>query len=404
MGLTSGAFEFVMLAIGVAGIAGVVWIWPRLAGRRIYHLAARLLLLVVSEVLVIAAFLVVLNSYFSFYGSWSQLLGSGSTPVIGTVSSGGQNAPLLTISRAEPGPLPGGQVQTLPSLPAVAAGLHGLDLVGLNRGSGSRGLAQTGELLEINLTGPYTGISVSGDFVYLPPQYFQPAYAHARFPAVLVLTGYPGSAWSIVKRLLVPSESAALVAAKKATPAVYVMMNASVAMPRDTECTNIPAGPQVLTFFTRDVPTVIERMFRVAAGGASWGALGYSTGGFCAVKMAMMAPGQFSLAVSLAGYYQALVDHTTGNLYGGSLGYRDENSPDWRLQHLPAPPVSVLVASSVLGERSYRPTLAFLRLVRPPMRAYSLFLPQGGHNFTTWDRELPQSLEWLSARLRPALS
>ena len=33
----------------------------------------------------------------------------------------------------------------------------------------------------------------------------------------------------------------------------------------------------------------------------------------------------------------------------------------------------------------------------------SLFLPQGGHNFTTWNRELPQSLEWLSARLQPAI-
>jgi enterochelin esterase-like enzyme len=403
MGLTSGAFQIIMLAVAVAGMAGVVWIWPRLAGRRVCHLAARLLLLVVSEVLVIAAFLVVLNSYFSFYGSWSQLFGSGTTPVVGTAGSGGWHAPLLTVSRAEPGPLPGAQVQTLPSLPA-AAGSHGLDLVGLNHAGGRRTLAQTGELLGISLDGPYTGISVSGDFVYLPPQYFQPAYAHADFPAVLVLTGYPGSAWSIVKRLMVPSEAARLVLAGKATPAVYVMMNASVAMPRDTECTNIPAGPQVETFFTRDVPAVIERMFRVASGGASWGVLGYSTGGYCAVKMAMLAPGQYSQAVSLAGYYQALEDHTTGDLYGGSLGYREENSPDWRLQHLPAPPVSVLVTSSVLGERSYRPTLAFLRLVRPPMRAYSLFLPQGGHNFTTWDRELPQALEWLSARLRPALS
>ena len=116
----------------------------------------------------------------------------------------------------------------------------------------------------------------------------------------------------------------------------------------------------------------------------------------------MMDPGQFSLAVSLAGYYTALEDDTTGNLYGSSDGYRSLNSPDWRLTHLPAPPVSVLVASSKIGEKTYPGTLQFLKLVKPPMRAYSLFLPQGGHNFVTWGRELPQSLEWLSARLRPA--
>ena len=53
---------------------------------------------------------------------------------------------------------------------------------------------------------------------------------------------------------------------------------------------------------------------------------------------------------------------------------------------MPAPPVSVLVASSKIGEKTYPGTLKFLSLVRPPMRAYSLFLPQGGHNFTTWNR------------------
>ena len=37
--------------------------------------------------------------------------------------------------------------------------------------------------------------------------------------------------------------------------------------------------------------------------------------------------------------------------------------------------------------------------IHPPMRGYSLIIPQGGHNFRTWDRELPPSLEWLSRRL-----
>jgi S-formylglutathione hydrolase FrmB len=36
------------------------------------------------------------------------------------------------------------------------------------------------------------------------------------------------------------------------------------------------------------------------------------------------------------------------------------------------------------------------------MHGYSLFLPQGGHNYGTWDRELPQCLEWLNQRLPAA--
>ena len=399
MGLTSGFFEIVMFVLAFAGIGAVVWLWPRAAGRRVWHIGSRAGLLAVSELLVIAAFLVSLNSYFSFYTSWSQLVGSGQAPIVGTARTARSHAPILMITRAEPAPAPGAAVHNLPSRPAVAAGPNA-DLIGLNRRP-RKNLAQTGELLAISVNGPHTGIAVTGDYVYLPPQYFQRAYAHSRFPAVLALTGYPGASWSIVKRLRLPAEAEAL--GSKVKPAVYVMMNASVAMPRDTECTDVPGGPQVETFFAVDVPAAIEHAFRVSAGPRSWAALGYSTGGYCAAKIAMMYPAQFSLAVSLAGYYQALQDGTTGNLYGGSIGSRDENSPDWRLQHLPAPPVSVLVASSRIGEKTYPGTLQFLRLVRPPMRAYSLFLAQGGHNFATWGRELPQALEWLSTRLRPAV-
>ncbi len=402
MGLTSGAFGVLMFALAVAGIAAAVWLWPRVAGRRFWHLGARVGMIIGSEVLVIAAFLVLLNGYFSFYASWSQLLGSGTTLSTGTAKSASAQGPPVSVVKAEPLPSPGSPMRTVPSLPAVAAGPHAIELVGLKSGGG-RKLAETGELLGVTINGAHTGIAESSDYVYLPPQYFQPAYAHAKFPAVLVLTGYPGSSWSIVKRLKLPATYTTLAAQHKVRPAIYVMMNVSVAMPRDTECTNVPAGPQVQTFFSQDVPDAIERTFRVESGPSAWGVLGYSTGGYCAVKFAMMDPGQFSLAVSLAGYYTALEDDTTGNLYGSSDGYRSLNSPDWRLTHLPAPPVSVLVASSKIGEKTYPGTLQFLKLVKPPMRAYSLFLPQGGHNFVTWGRELPQSLEWLSARLRPAI-
>ena len=253
------------------------------------------------------------------------------------------------------------------------------------------------------MRGERTGISVSRDYIYLPPQYFQRAYAHARFPVVLALTGYPNDTWSIVKRLALPATAARMVAAKKIKPAIYLMMNVSPALPRDTECTNVPAGLQVFSFFAVDVPQAMEQMFRVQAGRSGWATLGYSTGGYCAAKLAMLDPGQFGNAVSMAGYYSAIQDQTTGDLYGGSAGYQNENNLNWRLEHLPAPPVSVLVTSSRVGERSLPGTLAFLQLIHPPMHGYSLILPQGGHNYRTWDRQLPQSLQWLSKRLTPAV-
>ena len=390
-----------MFILAAAGIVGLIWFWPRAARQRPLTMLARVGLIGVSQLLVIAAFLVYLNSYYGFYASWSQLLGSGTTPVVRVAKAAGPSQASVLVTGAEPAPVPGGSAQTVTTHMPVAAGRGVTNLAG--QVGGKNGLQQTGELLQVDITGERSGIAVTKDFVYLPPQYFQPAYAHDRFPAVLALTGYPGSSWSIVSRLKLPAEQAALVRSGKAKPAVLLMMNASVAMPRDTECTDIPAGLQTETFFAQDVPAAIERAFRVQDGPGGWAALGYSTGGYCAVKLAMMNPRQFGYAVSLAGYYQALMDQTTGDLYGGSVGYRDENNMDWRLRNLPAPPVSVLVTSSKVGERTYGGTLRFVSLVKPPMQVYTLYLAQGGHNFATWGRELPQALAWLSARLTPAV-
>jgi enterochelin esterase-like enzyme len=224
-----------------------------------------------------------------------------------------------------------------------------------------------------------------------------------RFPVVLALTGYPNATWSIVRWLRLPATAARLVASGKIRPAVYVMMNVSVALPRDTECTNVPEGPQAETFLAQDVPQAVDQTFRVQTGSKGWAVLGYSTGGYCAAKLAMMNPYQFRAAVSLAGYYAAGPDFITGNLYGGSTAFQNENNLDWRLAHLPAPPVSVLVTSSQVGESDLADTLTFLHLIHPPMRGYSLILAQGGHNYGTWVRQLPQSLEWLNQRLSPAV-
>jgi len=400
MGLTSGSFLILMICLAVAGLLVTVALWPDVAGRKLWHIPARIGMIALSEALVIATFLVALNGYFAFYTSWSQLLGSGSSRVTGTVGGAGSGGPLLTITSAEPGPAPGSGVAPQHTISAVASGPHGIEVAGLVHGN-RRGLAQNGELLRISIDGPHSGIDETGDDVYLPPEYFQPAYAHSKFPVVLALSGYPGNGWSLVKDLGIPGEVAKLAAEHKVRPAVYVMMGANVAEPRDTECINIPGSLQVATFFAQDVPEVIEHWFRVQADPSGWATIGYSTGAYCAVKLTMMYPWRFRYAVALAGYYEAFQSSTTGDLYGGSAGYEALNSPDWRLTHLPIPAVSVLVCSSK-GEFTYRGTLKFLRLVRPPMRAYSLLLPTGGHNFGTWQRELPETLKWMSAMLTPA--
>jgi enterochelin esterase-like enzyme len=404
MGLTSGVLLWLLITAAAGLIGCTVWLWPRLARQHVAHIAARLGLITLTQALVIAATLASLNDSLAFFGSWSALLGTGTPAQVTTSSSAARQA--ARQAAVQPIQITGSSLGTvfrggsaLPSDRTRLAGWQAGGSPGLRPGGAA---AAQGAVLRVTIRGLYTGITGSGDYVYLPPQYFQPAYAAARFPVLLAFTGYPNETINLMKLLTLPVIAARLTARGRITPAIYVMVNPSVALPRDTECTNVPAGLQVATFFGRDVPLAVERTFRAQSGRSGWATIGYSTGAYCAAKLAMLYPGQFSAAVSLSGYYLAARDRTTGDLYGGSQAYRNENNLDWRLRHLPAPPVRILVASSDSGEKNLPGTMAFLRLIHPPMRGYSLILRQGGHNYFTWRRELPQSLAWLSSQLSPA--
>lgn len=68
---------------------------------------------------------------------------------------------------------------------------------------GSPRTAGTGRVVELQLPGARSGISRKG-FVYLPPQYFEPVYAHTLFPVVELLHGDPGDPTAWIYALHVP--------------------------------------------------------------------------------------------------------------------------------------------------------------------------------------------------------
>ena len=419
MTLTSDGFLALLSVIAAATLAATIALWPRVAGRKASHAAARTGLLIATQLTAIVAVLGGLNAYFSFIVSWSDLVGThpSATSQAHVGGQGGALAPIVvthTQILASPAPKQTTHATSTSSTQTAAAhqtaaphqtaAAH--QTASGAAASGKPGAAPSaganGEILTVQIRGERTGITVPRSYVYLPPQYFQRAYAHRLFPAVLVLTGYPSDPRSEITRLNLPGAAADGIASGRVQPTIFLMMFSSVDMPRDTECTDIPNGPQAETFFAQDVPLAMEQSFRVATGAAGWAVMGDSTGGYCAVKLAMMHSDRFAAAVSLSGYYMAIQDFTTGSLYGGSAAYRSENDLFWRLGHRPFPPVSVLLTSSRVGEDNYQPTLRFLSMIRPPMHGYGLILPMGGHNFRTWKREIAQALDWLSPRLAPA--
>jgi enterochelin esterase-like enzyme len=238
---------------------------------------------------------------------------------------------------------------------------------------------------------------------YLPPAWFAGGAAASTLPMVEVLTGYPGTPHTVVDKLHAPKVLLDDMNAGTAHPMVLLITRPVEPFPRDTECVDVPNGPRTFSYLAEDLPNAAASILHVHP--AALGAIGYSTGGYCALKLAMMRPGTFAAGASMSGYYHAIPEANSGDLFGPNpLAGRERNDLDWRLGHLPAPATSVMIATA-RDERyddGYAAAQSFLGLVHAPMSATEIVLPHGGHNFGTWTAEFPRLLTWMDARLQAA--
>ncbi|MFI9723724.1 alpha/beta hydrolase [Streptomyces sp. NPDC052396] len=371
MGLTSKTVLALATVLAVALFALTIWLWPRLGKRSIGSVLSRVGMLLVTQLSLFAAIGLYANDSFGFYASWADLFG---------------------------------QEQEQGVVVDHSAADHRVQVVGYEQVNVPRATVPrvAGRIEKVNIQGPESKIA-SPAYVYLPPEYFQPQYATKKFPASVVLTGYPGTAEALIKGLHYPTTAHKLAKEKKMQPTILVMMRPTVSPPRDTECMDIPGGPQTETFFTKDLRKALSSQYRIGTKAANWGMIGDSTGGYCALKLAMRHPNAYGAAVALSGYYKAPIDPTTGALFGegpNKKKLQQENDLLWRLKHKPLPKISVLVTSSKQGEHNYKDTMKFVELAaKHPTRVSSMILPSGGHNFNTWRREIPGALQWIGGRL-----
>lgn len=367
MGLTSRKVLALAVLLAVLLFVATIWLWPRLSARTTRAVLGRVGLLFATQVSLFMAVGLVANQYFLFYGSWRDLFGQEQE--LGAVVGPAANGRNITIMDTERSPVPGSKQPTV-----------------------------AGQIQKIAIGGPRSGID-STAYVYLPPEYFQRHFQTLSFPAAVVLTGYPGVAENLIKGLNYPRTAWELAKKGRMQPMILVMLRPTVAPPRDTECVDVPRGPQTETFFARDLPLAVSRAYRVKSAPRNWGIIGNSTGGYCALKIALHHPERYSVGAGLSADYKAAEDPTTGDLFHGDQRLRNRADLLWSLEHLPQGNSSLLVTSSKKGERNLRATKEFISKVRPPAQVASIILDSGAHNFNTWRREIPSALEWMSGRL-----
>jgi len=268
---------------------------------------------------------------------------------------------------------------------------------------------QQGYLLRLPVAGPRSHITRTV-YVYLPPQYFQPAFLAYRFPAIELIHGQPGVPQDWITVVGVTQTFRQLLAERRAQPAVLVMPDANGGDKISLQCLDQAGGPQDLTYLAVDLPGQIARTLRVLRPGPAWGVAGYSEGGFCAANMALRYPHRYGLAGVLSGYFQPLDNQLAGargpvDPFGGNGGLREQNTPLDEIQRLPATAVipRFWLGAGAADRQDVAAAERFWLELRPRQGDVPLTLTAGsGHSMTTWRAEIPPMLAWMTPDLARA--
>jgi enterochelin esterase-like enzyme len=370
MALTGLPFLVILIAVAAALMGATMLLWNR--WRWPWAVPVRLLcmLLMMAAGALLAADVV--NRNYGFYSSFSDLLGR--VPVQGTI-----------ISTAGP------------SGENAGGGLHAPYRSGDVRSARDLGDSQArGRVIKVRLDGARSGVRRDA-LVYLPAAYFQPSQAGHRFPVIELFHGYPGNPTNWIRQLHFDQTLDVEIAAGRMPPVIAV---APLDNDRghDSECVDAVRGQKDETYLAVDVPADIQRDFRALDTARAWATIGYSTGGFCAVNLALHHPDRYAAAASLAGYYTAIVDRSTGDIYRGQAAQRRYNSPQWVVAHKPTTVALYLVASR--GDPQAMWAMVSMRRAahnRSPL--ITVTLPGGGHNFYVWYTTSLAAFEWLGAHL-----
>ncbi|MTK31556.1 hypothetical protein GL305_16670 [Nocardia seriolae] len=230
--------------------------------------------------------------------------------------------------------------------------------------------------------------------VWTPPQYDQPEYRGYRFPVIMLLHGVPGTPGAWIKGGHATTELADMMRKGQLAPAILVIPRVDPG--GNTDCANIPRGPQTATWLAQDVRALVITHFRAIAEPSGWAMAGDSTGGYCAISLPLRYPAAFATGLGFS----------PDDFHGDpdvvpSRTLRRLNDPIRLAAN--GPRVALLVATS---RRARVSTLANAQALAaaakaPTQVAPALIADDGGHNWGTWRAMYPKAFSWLNTHLSP---
>lgn len=367
-----GTLIFLLLVVIFVGL--MVWLILT------KHLVLRVVAAMLAFLPAMAFGVVAVNKYFAYYQTWSAMIGD----LTGQSDQGTPQAPTMTTAAG----------MGLGKNKSISSWLNA-------KYAQNPSFAQDGFHFREVVTGPKSHITREV-YIYLPPQYFEKAYEHYRFPAIELLHGSPGNPESWINIMDVTDIYAQELRAHTAQPAILVMPDTNGGLQYNEQCLNQPGGQQDMTFVGKEVPDWVASpasSLRVQPPGQMWGIAGYSEGGYCAANIALQYASRFGFAGSFSGYFvpdprsQVPAHNKPGgapvlvNNFTRNPALRVRNTP---LQYISRVPVGVVLpkfylASGTSDPESMKQLTEFSQLLQNREATVPIdYVPGGGHTAGVW--------------------
>ncbi|MEU3935437.1 alpha/beta hydrolase-fold protein [Streptomyces sp. NPDC029044] len=371
MSLTGTPFLCTLVVLSVAAVVTPLVLWSRIRGPRALRTAARALMLLFAQGTAVALVFTLVNNANDLYDNWADLLGTGDhVQQAANLGADGTGGIALT------------------KLPEVRQTF---------KPATGPGMSAAGGVRVTQLRGRVSGVNAEV-YVWLPPQYREPAYRHYRFPVVELLPGYPGSAKAWFGSLHAHEQLEPLMRDGRVAPFILVAPRTNLLAGVDTGCANIPGTVDADTWLSVDVPRMVMDNFRAQSAPRGWAVAGYSAGAHCAARLAIAHPGRYRAAVSLSGYNDPIGERDS--LTAQSPALRSENNPYLMLRRSPVPPRVALYLSGQPHD-GYEAAVALEQAAKAPTTVHVVYIPKsaGGHNMALWRPQVVPVFRWLTQQM-----
>ncbi|MFL6077714.1 MAG: alpha/beta hydrolase [Mycobacteriales bacterium] len=347
--------------LGLAGAVAIIVFWERVG--RLWPV--RIASLVVVQALALLSIGVAINRQYSLYPRWSDIFGG--------------DQQLTTVAKGQAGTEDAQVKEEL----AKQKDKH--------------------DMLELQVTipGPRSGLTLPAR-VFLPPAYNDEHFKEARFPVVEVLSSFPGSPKMNAEYFQYQVRAKEEMDAGRMSPTIIVMPEQNPVASKDSECVNAAGGPQVGTYLSDDVHAYLTTAFRARTDRQGWSAVGFSTGGWCAVQLAVTHPDSYIAAAAVGGYFRPNKDASAA--LGGAPAALEANDPTRLVGRGGLPSLYLWLESAQDDPEAFHATTNFYGAVKPPVVAELKTLVAGGHNPRGPRLSIPAILDWLSLHMGAPLN